>query len=175
MTEPGSSPPATAARASDPAHFRAVLGHFVTGVTVVTATAAGLPVGVTCQSFSALSLDPPLVALFAGRSSSTWPRVREAGVFTVNVLAADQERLSRVFGTRGLDSADRFAGVRWRAGPVGTPVLDGVLAWVDCALESEVETGDHVVLVGRVLDLEVERPGAAPLLFFRGSYGTLDP
>jgi len=145
-----------------------VLSHFATGITIVTALQDDRPVGVTCQSFSSLSLDPPLVALFAGASSTSWPHIRRAGVFTVNVLASDQEELCRGFARSG---ADKFAGVPWTPSAVGTPVLEDVLAWIDCSLESEVEAGDHIVLIGRVLDLEVVRPDAPPLLFFRGGYG----
>lgn len=145
-----------------------MLSHFATGITIVTALQDDRPVGVTCQSFSSLSLDPPLVALFAGASSTSWPHIRRAGVFTVNVLASDQEELCRGFARSG---ADKFAGVPWTPSAVGTPVLEDVLAWIDCSLESEVEAGDHIVLIGRVLDLEVVRPDAPPLLFFRGGYG----
>lgn len=159
-----------AARATDGAYYRSVLGHFATGVTVVTADADGVPVGVTCQSFSALSLDPPLVAVFAGTASRSWPHIRRSGIFVVNVLAADQEATGRLFASSG---ADRFGATGWQRGPSGAPVLDGVLAWIECGLDTEVEAGDHVVLIGRVLDLEVARPDADPLLFFRGSFGTV--
>lgn len=156
----------------DAARFRQVLGHFCTGVTVVAAVPAGEPAGFTVQSFASVSLDPPLVAVCPARTSSSWPRIRSAGVFCVNVLSADQEALARVFATRG---ADKFKGVGWRSSVVsGSPVLDGVLAWVDCRIEAEHDGGDHLVVLGRVIDMGVEVDGR-PLLFYRGGYGRFEP
>jgi 3-hydroxy-9,10-secoandrosta-1,3,5(10)-triene-9,17-dione monooxygenase reductase component len=152
----------------DPVRFREVLGHFCSGVTIVTSVDDGEPIGVACQSFTSLSLDPPLVAVCAGRQSQTWPRIQRSGRFCANVLAEDQEPLSRAFAVTG---ADKFAGVSWSPSPQGLPVLAGVLAWVDCALETEVDAGDHIILLGRVLDLSETDAPAAPLLFFRGRYG----
>ena len=151
----------------DAARFRQVLGHFCTGVTVVAAIVEE-PVGFTVQSFSSVSLDPPLVAVCPARTSSSWPRIRSAGVFCVNVLAEDQEALARVFATRG---ADKFNGVGWRpTARSGSPVLNGVLAWVDCRIEAEHDGGDHLVVLARVVDMGVESE-AGPLLFYRGGYG----
>ncbi len=148
-----------------------MLGHFATGVTVVAAVWEGRPVGLSVNSFTSVSLDPPLVAFSASKRSSTWPRIREAGRFCVNVLAEDQEDISRVFATR---SADKFRGVGWRPSPAGAPVLMGVLAWIDCSIEAEHDGGDHVLVVGRVLDLDVmEERG--PLIFYRGGYGRFEP
>ena len=152
-----------------PGLLREVLGHFATGVTVVTALVDGAPVGFTAQSFQSLSLDPPLVSVSPARTSTTWPRIRDTGRFCVNVLAADQGALSRRFAD---PSADRFAGTRWSPSPAGSPVLDGVLAWVDCALAGELPGGDHTIALGRVLDLRA-RPEAAPLLFYRGRFAGL--
>ena len=153
----------------DPRVMRDVMGHFASGVTVVTSATGAGPIGFTCQSFSSLSLDPPLVVLAPARASRTWPRVRDLGRFCVNVLAEDQTRLSATFaGT----SADRFAGVGWRPSPQGQPVLAGVVAWIDCALWAEDAGGDHTLVAGRVLDLGAD-PGRRPLLFHRGGYGLL--
>jgi flavin reductase (DIM6/NTAB) family NADH-FMN oxidoreductase RutF len=149
--------------------MRDVLGSFASGVTVVTASTGDGPIGFTCQSFSSLSLDPPLVALAPARSSRTWPRVRELGRFCVNVLAEDQDALSRAFARSGVD---RFAGVPWTPSPHGSPVLRDVVAWIDCALWSEYDGGDHTLAVARVLDLGAD-PGRRPLLFHRGAYGLL--
>jgi len=146
--------------------FREVLGHFCTGVTVVTAADAGGPVGFACQAFAALSLDPPLVLFCPGRLSSTWQRIARTGRFCVNVLAEGQRELSRTFGTSG---ADKFAGVRWTPSPAGTPVLDGVLTWVDATIETVHPAGDHDVVVGRVTALGPYRDDR-PLLFYRGRY-----
>jgi 3-hydroxy-9,10-secoandrosta-1,3,5(10)-triene-9,17-dione monooxygenase reductase component len=150
--------------------FRSVLGHFCTGVTVVTTVADGVPVGFACQSFAALSLDPPLVLFCPDRRSGTWPAIREAGLFCVNVLAEDQREVSRLFGTRG---ADRFTGTGWRPSPNGCPVLDGVLTWIDCKVEDVHDAGDHHVVVGRVTELGECRDGQ-PLLFYRGAYAATD-
>ena len=157
-------------RIVDPEVMRDVLGHFASGVTVVTAATDGGPIGFTCQSFSSLSLDPPLVVIAPARTSTTWPRLREIGRFCVNVLAEDQTGLSQTFARSG---TDKFAGVGWRRSPQGQPVLAGVVAWVDCALWAEYDGGDHTIVAARVLDLGAD-PARRPLLFHRGSYGLLD-
>ena len=150
--------------------MRDVMGSFATGVTVVTAATDAGPVGFTCQSFSSLSLDPPLVVFAPARSSTTWPRLRELGRFCINVLAEEQTGLSATFARR---SADRFAGVGWHPSRQGQPVLDGVVAWIDCTLWAEYDGGDHTLVAARVLDLGAD-PVRRPLLFHRGSYGLLD-
>jgi flavin reductase (DIM6/NTAB) family NADH-FMN oxidoreductase RutF len=150
--------------------MRDVLGHFATGVVVVTArTPGGDPLGFTCQSFASLSLEPPLVSFAPARTSSTWPRIRDIGAFCVNVLAADQRDRSVGFARPG-GAGDKFAGVDWWPAPSGAPVLEGVSAWVDCALHAEHDGGDHTIVVGRVLDLGAD-PTRLPLLFYRGGYG----
>ena len=159
----------------DPAVMRDVLGHFVSGVTVVTALAAEGPVGFTCQSFSSLSLDPPLVAFAPARTSTTWPQLRAAGRFCVNVLAEEQSDLSRQFARSG---TDKYAGVSWAPSPHGSPVLQDVVAWIDSELWAEYDGGDHTIVVARVLDLGADA-SRTPLLFHRGAYGLqaalLDP
>ncbi len=145
--------------------MRRVLGAFASGVTVVTGADNGRPVGFACQSFSSLSLDPPLVLFCPAKTSTTWPLIRASGSFTVNVLAADQEPLCRVFA----DATDRFAGVGWAASPTG-PVLPDVLATVHCDVEAVHDGGDHELVVGRVRDLVLRRE-AGPLVFFRGGFG----
>ena len=155
----------------DSARYRQVLGHFVTGVTVITAANDGEPVGLAVNSFTSVSLEPPLVAFCAGKTSTTWPLIRTAGRFCVNVLADDQEEVSRVFATKG---ADKFRGLGWRESHAGMPILADVLAWIDCTIEAEHDAGDHIIVVGRVVDLEVERD-TRPLVFFRGGYGRFEP
>lgn len=158
----------------DAVRFREVLGHFATGVTVISGLAeGGVPVGFTAQSFTSVSLDPPLVCVCPARSSVSWPLIRARGTFCANVLADDQEALGRVFATRG---ADKFQGVAWTPAPeTGSPVLDGVLAWVDCRIEAEHDGGDHVIAMGRVIDLGLgPGPARPPLLFFRGGYGRFE-
>ena len=147
-------------REPEAAAFRQVLGHFCTGVTVITA--AG-PAGFAGQAFAALSLAPPLVLFCPSRSSATWPIVERAGHFCVNVLADGQQALARRFGTSG---GDKFAGVRWSPSPSRAPVLDGALTWVECAVEAVHEAGDHYLVVGRVTGLGACRAGK-PLLFYR--------
>ncbi|MET7450613.1 flavin reductase family protein [Streptomyces sp. NPDC005574] len=157
-----------------PAEFRRVLGAFATGVTVVTAPAprgedsAAGPAGFACQSFSALSLDPPLVAFMVGRTSATWPRIARAGVFCVNVLGAHQGALCRGFAVSG---TDKFAGVEHDPAPVsGSPRLAGALAWIDCTIHAVHTGGDHLIVVGRVDALGADAEDASPLLFHRGRF-----
>ncbi len=158
-------------RPFDQARFREVLGHFATGVTVVTAIAEGEPVGFTCQAFTSLSLDPPMVALAPSKNSTSWPKIAAAGDFCVNILADTQEALCRDFAVSG---GDKFAGVGWRPAGNGAPVLDGVLAWVECRLVRVHDAGDHEVVLGSVLDMGVDG-GAGPLLFYRGGFGRFVP
>lgn len=147
--------------------FKAVMGHFATGVVAVTAVEDGGPVGFTCQAFASLSLDPPLVALAPARTSTTFPRIRAAGGFAVNVLSEDQSPLARAFARSG---TDKFAGVRWSPGAGGAPILHGAIAWIECRIVAEHEAGDHTLVVARV-----ERAGhlsdGRPLTFYRGAFG----
>lgn len=155
----------------DPTTMRQVLGRFCTGIVVVTASTGTEPIGFTAQSFTSLSLDPPLVSVCVAETSSTYPRIRETEQFCVNVLGDHQRELSQAFASKG---EDRFAGVGWRPAPVtGSPVLDDSLAWVDCTIEAEHPAGDHLIVVGRVHHLG-SSDGGAPLLFFRGSYCRLE-
>jgi 3-hydroxy-9,10-secoandrosta-1,3,5(10)-triene-9,17-dione monooxygenase reductase component len=155
----------------DGAHYRQVLGHFATGVTVITAVNEGEPVGLAANSFSSVSLDPPLVLFSAAHSSSTWPHIDRAGAFCVNILGSDQEDVCRLFATKG---ADRFAQIGWRPAEVsGAPLLDGALAWLDCTIDARHEAGDHVIVVGLVHGLGVADRGS-PLLFYRGGYGRFE-
>ncbi|MET7991711.1 flavin reductase family protein [Amycolatopsis sp. NPDC005232] len=151
----------------EPTHMREVLGHFASGVVVVTALAPGGPAGFTCQSFSSLSLDPPLVSFAPARSSTSWPKIRAAGRFCVNVLAEDHAELSSAFARSG---TDKYAGVEWRPAPSGSPILFGVAAWIDCTLEHEYAGGDHTIVAARVQALGAD-PSRTPLLFHRGAYG----
>lgn len=162
---------AAAPRRIDEARYRQVLGHFATGVTVVTCLAGDRPLGLAVNSFTSVSLEPALVAFCVARTSSTWPALRETGAFCVNILAEDQETLSRTFATYDLD---RFEGIGWRPSPSGAPVLAGILAWLDCTVEAEYEAGDHFIVVGQVQELDVVTEGR-PLVFYRGGYGRFEP
>jgi 3-hydroxy-9,10-secoandrosta-1,3,5(10)-triene-9,17-dione monooxygenase reductase component len=151
----------------DTAKFRQVVGHFPTGVTVVTSNDDDGPVGLAVASFVSVSLDPPLVAIFAQKTSSSWPRIEAVGTFCVNVLAEDQEEVCRRFAAKG---DDKFNGLGWHATGSGDPQLEGVLAWMDCEIHSITDAGDHVCVLGLVNELEVTHEGR-PLVFFRGGYG----
>ncbi|CAM5598164.1 monooxygenase [Streptomyces tanashiensis] len=156
----------------DPGEFRRVLGHFASGVTIVTALDADGPAGFACQSFASLSLDPPLVAFMVARTSTTWPRIAAAGTFCVNVLGAGQGALCRSFAVSG---ADKFAGVEWGPAPVtGSPRLAGAPAWIDCAITAVHTGGDHLIVVGRVESLGAEQE-SEPLLFHQGRFGDFSP
>jgi flavin reductase (DIM6/NTAB) family NADH-FMN oxidoreductase RutF len=149
-----------------PRRIRNVLGHFATGLTVITAATENGPAGFTCQSFASLSLEPALVTFSPGRTSSSWPLLRAAGRFTVNILPAEHQHLAAQFARSG---ADKFAGVDHSPSPLGNPVLDGALAWVDCELHQEYDGGDHTIVVAAVRALSA-RSDVDPLLFFKGDY-----
>jgi flavin reductase (DIM6/NTAB) family NADH-FMN oxidoreductase RutF len=150
--------------------FRQVLGHFPTGVVIVTAISGGVPAGLSVGSFTSVSLDPPLVAILPSKASTSWPRIAAAKSLCINILTASQEELCRTFAISG---ADKFAGVSWHSSPSGAPVLEGALAWIDCDLERQVEAGDHFIALARVRALDIgQDPITAPLVFFQGGYGT---
>jgi 3-hydroxy-9,10-secoandrosta-1,3,5(10)-triene-9,17-dione monooxygenase reductase component len=152
--------------------FRDVLGRFASGVTVVTTISNDEPIGMTCQSFSSVSLDPPLVVFIPAKSSRSWPLIQRSGKFCVNFLAADQAELSNTMASRG---ADKFGEVKWTpSSGTGSPVLEGSLAHVDCTIHTVHEAGDHYVVIGRVVDLHTDQVDADPLLFFQGKYRTTD-
>lgn len=157
------------AHAIDGRRFRDVLGNFPTSVVAITTTdGEEQPHGMVVGTFTSVSLDPPLVSFLADRSSTTLRTIRAAGRFCANALAGNQERLSRQLATR--PAGQRFEGALWQASDLGNPVLDGIVAWVDCTVEQVVEIGDHLLVVGRVRDLRVESM-KTPLLFFRSGYG----
>jgi 3-hydroxy-9,10-secoandrosta-1,3,5(10)-triene-9,17-dione monooxygenase reductase component len=125
----------------------------------------------TAQSFTSLSLDPPLILVCPARTSTTWPQI--AGrAFAVNVLAADQREISGLFARRG---ADRFAEVTWHSGPCGMPLIEGAIAHIECDLESVHGGGDHLIAVGRVRSLATSSTEPRPLLFFRSNYVVAGP
>ncbi|HEY0716878.1 MAG TPA: flavin reductase family protein [Streptosporangiaceae bacterium] len=155
------------------AEFRHAVGHFATGVTVVTSIGAGgEPVGTTANAVSSLSLDPPLILVCFDRASLTLEAIRSHGAFVVNVLSAPQRELSANFARRGLAAV--WDGVGHRPGPTGSPRLDGSLAALECTVEHSLPGGDHEIIVGRVRYAEAPGDGGSPLLFWRGSYLALD-
>jgi 3-hydroxy-9,10-secoandrosta-1,3,5(10)-triene-9,17-dione monooxygenase reductase component len=151
-----------------PERFRQVAGAFPSGVTVITGIDDDGPSGFTCQSFHALSLEPPMVLFAVALSSTSWPRIRRSGRCCVNVLAGDQEYVARTFATSGID---KFADQSWAPAPDGCPVLDGVLAWFSCTIAEIHPGGDHEVVTAQVHALHVAE--LAPLVFHQGQYTAL--
>jgi flavin reductase (DIM6/NTAB) family NADH-FMN oxidoreductase RutF len=152
--------------------FRDAIGHFATGVTVVTSVGAdGAPVGTTASAVTSLSLDPPLVLVCFDRGSQTLAAVQEHGAFVINVLAAPQRHLSANFARRGLAAA--WDGIQHRRGLTGSPRLEGTLAALECTVEYRLPGGDHEIVVGRVREVETNRQDTEPLLYWRGGYASL--
>jgi len=147
--------------------FRQVMAHVPTSVAVVAGVVDGRPKGLSVGTFVPVSLEPPLVGFFVAKTSKSWPPINSSGSFCVSVLGHDQAALSSRFS---LSEIDKFEGVRWRPAPSGNPVLVGAVAFVDCDIERVVETGDHVLVLGRVREMGVET-GQTPLLHHRSSYG----
>jgi 3-hydroxy-9,10-secoandrosta-1,3,5(10)-triene-9,17-dione monooxygenase reductase component len=158
--------PTTAPVALPAPTLRRILGQFVTGVTVVTARDPAGPVGITANSFTSVSLDPPLVLFCVGWNSSSGRRIQRAGAFSVNILGREQERVSRQFAAT---AGNRFASVATTPGATGAPILDDALAYLECRIAEVLEGGDHAIVVGRVIEADTLRDGE-PLAFFRGSY-----
>lgn len=155
----------------DSRHFRTVLGSYPTGVSVITSVSdSGERWGLAVGTFTAISLDPPLVGFMPDKASSSWKQIEKTGVFCVNILSAAQLDMCRRFAARG---GDKFGGVSHGHSPGGLPLLDDVLAWVECGIEKVVELGDHVLVVGAVRALDRVSDNA-PLLFHRGGYHTLN-
>ena len=157
----------------DPRAFRQVLGQFCTGITIITTTDNSVPSGFACQSFAALSLEPPLVLFCPTKVSRSWHAIEASGRFCVNVLTENQRELCARFGSK---EPDKFAGVDWHPSPLGSPVLDGCLAHIDCTVHSVHDGGDHFVVFGAVQSLsEVPAVKPRPLLFYRGDYTGIEP
>jgi 3-hydroxy-9,10-secoandrosta-1,3,5(10)-triene-9,17-dione monooxygenase reductase component len=158
----------------DPMQFRNVLGHFPTGVTIITGMDGEAPVGFTIGSFTSVSLDPPLVGFLPMVNSSTWAAMAPSGRFCVNVLSRAQADLCWKFAKSDNEST-RFDGVAWRPGVTGSPIIDRAVAWIDCEVEQVHEMGDHYFVLGRVVALEADADhdgdGPHPLLFFKGTLG----
>ena len=149
--------------------FRRVLGHLPTGVTVVTAFTPEGPRGLSANSVTSVSLDPPLILFCPAKSSETWPALREAGRFVVNVMAGHHAPLIRRVAAKGVD---RFEGVEFSERPTGPGLVDAV-AWIECSLRDEHDAGDHTIVVADVLGIEAAED-VDPLVFYRGRYGTVN-
>lgn len=154
-------------RSVSAAEFRGILGHLPTSVVVVTAIDEQGPIGMTVGTFNSVSLDPMLVGFLPANSSASWSRIRATGSFCANVLGADQSALCRTFAAR---TPDKFTGMDWQAAGSGSPILPGVVAWVDCDIESVHPAGDHAFALGAVRALGVGQD-ASPLIFHRGLFG----
>lgn len=160
---------------ANPAWYRQVLGQYPTGVCVITATEpSGEPVGMVVGSFTSVSLKPPLVAFLPDRNSSSWARLSAASHFCVNILSAEQEAVCRRFAAKDVSSRAKFDGLSRRSSPLGAPILDDVVAWIDCDRHTLHEAGDHDIVIGEVKHLQIEG-GGLPLLFFQGGYGRFLP
>ena len=147
--------------------FRHVLGHYPTGVAVITALTPSGPVGLSMNSFTSVSLTPPLVLFCPALSSGTWPQLREVGKIAINVLSAGQESVSRLFASR-VD--DRFANLAWSAGSNGAPLIDDALGWLECTVHAEYPAGDHSVVIAEIGRMGVHSEIDEPLVYFRGGY-----
>jgi flavin reductase (DIM6/NTAB) family NADH-FMN oxidoreductase RutF len=150
----------------DPSVVRRLRGRFVAGITVVTTLQGDRPDGITVSSFTVASLEPPLVLVCLDRKSRHHEILPSVGRFAVGILGDDQEELSNRFAGKG---EDKFAGVAWRRGELGVPLLEGCLATMECTLESTIPVGDHSVFVGRIERASIREEGE-PLLYYRGGY-----
>ena len=157
----------------DPGTFRSVLGQFCTGITVITTMHEGEPIGFACQSFAALSLEPPLVLFCPTKVSRSWQAIEASGQFCVNVLTEKQKDVSARFGSK---APDKFAGIDWEVSRLGSPIIGGSLAHIDCTVASVHDGGDHFVVFGAVQSLsELPKVKPRPLLFYRGQYTGIEP
>lgn len=170
---PWDETPGLAAEGVSPADLREAMGHFATGVTVITSVDEdGRPVGTTANAVTSLSLEPPLVLACFDLTSATLRAIRGHRAFAVNVLGHRQRQLSANFARRGLSAV--WDGVRHHRGPTGSPRLADVIAVIECTLEHAVPGGDHEIIIGRVRHVETNGGNAAPLLFWRGQYTSLN-
>ena len=157
--------------AIDPLSFREALGHYASGITVITSCIEGEPIGFTCQSFYSVSMNPPLVSFSVMARSASYPRIRQAGRFAVNILSAEQVSISNQFAVRG---TDKWHGVEWQASPLGNPLIAGSLHWLDCEIHAEYVAGDHLIVMGEVKALNLQVAASTqPLLYFKGQYCNL--
>lgn len=161
----------SATQAVDSDVFRQVMGHFVTGVTVVSAFDDGQPFGITVNALSSVSLDPPLVMVALDRRRFLTPIVRAAGRYAVNILSEDQQALSDCFaGAPVLPGRDAFCGAAWHPGESGLPLVDGAIATLECTVVETFSAGDHDLFIGRVDTLANEQDHPMPLLYYRRRY-----
>jgi 3-hydroxy-9,10-secoandrosta-1,3,5(10)-triene-9,17-dione monooxygenase reductase component len=151
--------------------FRAAIGQFATGVTIVTTLDGDQPAGITVNAFASMSLDPPLVSIALDHRRFIVPFIDAGGRFAVNVLAEDQQWLSDCFaGANVMPNRDAFCGASWRPGATGMPLIAGAITHIECQVAQRIELGDHIVFVGSVEAVNVPEPDAPPLLYHRRRY-----
>ncbi len=159
-----SSLPSTAI---EPLSFRKALGHYASGITVITSYIDGEPIGFTCQSFYSVSMSPQLVSFSVMSSSASYPKIRQAGRFAVNILSDEQVKISNQFARQG---TNKWHGVYWQESPLGNPIIVGSLHWIDCEIYAEHAAGDHLIVVGEVKALNLKEAASQPLLYYKGQY-----
>ncbi len=154
--------------AIEPLSFREALGHYASGITVITSHLDGEPIGFTCQSFYSVSTSPPLVSFSVMASSASYPKIRQAGRFVVNILSGEQAGISNQFARKG---TDKWHAVEWQQSPLGNPIIAGSLHWLDCKIHAEHAAGDHLIVIGEVKALSLQATAVTqPLLYFKGQY-----
>lgn len=157
--------------AIEPLSFREALGHYASGITVITSRIDGEPIGFTCQSFYSVSMSPPLVSFSVMSNSGSYPGIRQAGRFAVNILSGEQVAISNQFARRG---TEKWQGVEWQESPLGNPLIAGSLHWLDCEIHAEHAAGDHLIVIGEVKALHRQQAAVTqPLLYFKGQYCNL--
>ncbi len=153
---------------ADPANFRRILGHYPTGVCAVTAMQDnGMPAGMVIGSFTSVSLDPPLVGFFPDRASTSWPKISTVGRFCVSVLGESQLTVCKAIASK---AEDKFENIPYRLSGAGQPIIEGAIAWIDCTLHAVYDAGDHLMVLGDVIELDAAGL-CAPLIFHKGGYG----
>lgn len=160
----------------EPRELRNIFGTFATGVTVITMPTKEGAWGMTANSFSSLSLDPPLILVSVDKSTRTHEHMLAAGVWAVNILAGDQEKVSRIFAMKDQNEERTMVGTPHRPGTTGAPIIGGCLSYLECRTYATYEGGDHTIFLGEIEDARIVQPHGQPLLFFKGRYGSLaDP
>ncbi len=158
--------------AIDPQHYRKTMGRYPTGVALVSSLdAEENPVGMIVGTFASVSLDPPLVSFMPAKSSTTWPKIQQAGKFAISVLGANQESVVRAFGGK---TATKFESVEWEKTAQGNPIAHDAIAWIECTTTQVIDAGDHHIVIGAVQSMDI-RGNKLPLLFFQGGFGKFTP
>jgi 3-hydroxy-9,10-secoandrosta-1,3,5(10)-triene-9,17-dione monooxygenase reductase component len=165
------SAPALETRRITSDHYRAVMRHMPTGVAAICSTDAATRAqnGMIVGTFASLSMEPALVTFSVTHTSTSWPKISEAGTFSVSLLAEDQQQVCRALSAKG---EDKFSNVAWSESAWGTPHLTGSLSWLDCRVEQQFTAGDHVVVIASVLAMTSAERVSAPLIFHGGRFGS---